>query len=181
LSDKRVFSEAGETPHRRERLQISPSLGAENSLSYWWKAVSPLRVMWNFVWIYAARYSPSLALKRWMLRRTGINVGCHASVGLAVVFDIFFPEEIRIGENSIIGYNSVVLAHEFTVGEWRRGPVDIGKNVSIGANVTILPGVVIGDGATVSAMSLVNKDVPPGAFVGGIPIRRLDERGANGG
>ncbi|MCZ7570408.1 MAG: acyltransferase [Ardenticatenaceae bacterium] len=162
-------------------MQISPSLGAENSLSYWWKAVSPLRVMWNFVWIYAARYSPSLALKRWMLRRTGINVGCHASVGLAVVFDIFFPEEIRIGENSIIGYNSVVLAHEFTVGEWRRGPVDIGKNVSIGANVTILPGVVIGDGATVSAMSLVNKDVPPGAFVGGIPIRRLDERGANGG
>lgn len=160
--------------HRRERLEIYPSLGPENSLSYWWKTVSPLRVMWNFLCIYAARYSPSLALKRWMLRRAGITVGRHVSVGLAVVFDIFFPEQIVIGDNSIIGYNSVVLAHEFMVNEWRRGPVVIGKNVSIGANVTILPGVVIGDGATVSAMSLVNRDVPPGAFVGGIPIRRLD-------
>jgi len=66
-----------------------------------------------------------------------------------------------------------VLAHEFMVDEWRKGPVVIGKNVSIGANCTILPGVVIGDGATVSAMSLVNRDVPPGAFVGGVPAREL--------
>ena len=40
-------------------------------------------------------------------------------------------------------------------------------------------GVVIGDGATVSAMSLVNRDVPPGAFVGGVPIR-LIRPGASG-
>nr|WP_290667423.1 acyltransferase [Ardenticatena sp.] len=159
--------------HRRERLFISPSLGRENSLSYWWKAVHPLRVVWNFGWIYAARYCPSLALKRWMLRRTGMHVGKSVSVGLAVVFDIFFPDLITIGDNSIIGYNSVVLAHEFMVDEWRKGPVVIGKNVSIGANCTILPGVVIGDGATVSAMSLVNRDVPPGAFVGGVPAREL--------
>lgn len=175
LSEKRVSLEKEGASHRRARLRISPSLGPENSLSYWWKTVSPLRVMWNFIWIYSARYCPSLALKRWMLRRTGVKVGRHTSVGLSVVFDIFFPQEIAIGDNSIIGYNSVVLAHEFTVDEWRRGPVIIGRNVSIGANVTILPGVVIGDGATVSAMSLVNKDVPPGAFVGGVPIRRLDE------
>jgi acetyltransferase-like isoleucine patch superfamily enzyme len=166
--------ETKDTSHRRERLFISPSLGLENSLSYWWKAVSPLRVMWNFVWIYLARYCPSLALKRWLLRRAGANIGRHTSIGLAVVFDIFFPELISVGENTIIGYNSVVLAHEFMVAEWRKGPVVIGNNVSIGANVTILPGVVIGDGATISAMSLVNRDVPPGAFVGGVPIRRLD-------
>lgn len=154
-------------------MSISPSLGPENALSYWWKTVHPLRVVWNFVCIYGARYSPSLALKRWLLRRTGMRVGHAASVGLAVVFDVFFPEEIEIGDNSIIGYNSVVLAHEFMVDEWRKGPVRIGRNVSIGANVTILPGVVIGDGATVSAMSLVNKDVPPGEFWGGIPVRKL--------
>ena len=49
----------------------------------------------------------------------------------------------------------------------------VGRDVLIGANCTILPGVVIGDGATVSAMSLVNKDVPPGAMVGGVPIRLI--------
>lgn len=161
--------------HRRERLFVSPSLGPENALSYWWKAVNPLRVTWNFAWIYGARYSPSLALKRWMLRRTGMTVGRHASVGLAVVFDVFFPDLITIGANSIIGYNSVVLAHEFMVDEWRKGPVAIGANVSIGANCTLLPGVVIGDGATVSAMSLVNRDVPAGAFYGGVPARNLED------
>ena len=159
--------------HRRERLYISPSLGSENSLSYWWKTVHPLRVVWNFIWIYLAKYCPSLAVKRMLLRRTGMKVGGTVSVGLAVVFDLFYPEEIDIGDNSIIGYNSVVLAHEFMVDEWRKGPVCIGKNVSIGANVTILPGVVIGDGATVSAMSLVNKDIPPGEFWGGVPVRNL--------
>lgn len=158
---------------RQERLQISPSLGPENALSYWWKTVHPLRVIWNFFFIYLAKYSPSLALKRQLLRRTGMRVGRAVSVGLAVVFDVFYPEEIEIGDNSIIGYNSVVLAHEFMVEEWRKGPVRIGRNVSIGANVTILPGVVIGDGATISAMSLVNKDIPAGEFWGGIPVRPL--------
>jgi acetyltransferase-like isoleucine patch superfamily enzyme len=57
--------------------------------------------------------------------------------------------------------------------EWRRGPVVIERDVTIGANTTILPGVVIGAGATVSAMSLVNCDVPPGALVGGVPIRLI--------
>jgi acetyltransferase-like isoleucine patch superfamily enzyme len=159
--------------HRRERLRISESPGPENTLSYWWLAVHPLRVIWNFIWIYLAKYCPSLALKRRLLRLAGIRVGRAVSVGLAVVFDIFFPEEIEVGDNSIIGYNSVVLAHEFMVRSWRRGPVRIGRDVSIGANVTILPGVVIGDGATVSAMSLVNQDIPPGEFWGGIPARRL--------
>ncbi|MGH2543267.1 MAG: acyltransferase [Ardenticatenaceae bacterium] len=163
----------GRIQNRQERLHVSPSLGPENALSYWWKTVHPLRVMWNFLWIYLAKYSPSLALKRALLRRTGLRIGDAASVGLAVVFDVFYPEEIEIGENSIIGYNSVILAHEFMVGEWRKGPVRIGRDVSIGANVTILPGVVIGDGATVSAMSLVNKDVPPGEFWGGVPVRKL--------
>ncbi len=162
-----------EPVHRRERLMVSPSLGPQNALAYWWKTVHPLRVVWNFAFVYLAKYSPSLALKRALLRRTGMRVGHAASVGLAVVFDVFFPELIEIGENSIIGYNSVVLAHEFTVAEWRKGPVRIGRDVSIGANVTILPGVVIGDGATVSAMSLVNHDVPAGEFWGGIPVRKL--------
>ena len=41
----------------------------------------------------------------------------------------------------------------------------------IGANSTILPGVKIGDGAIVSAATLVHKDVPAGAMAGGNPMR----------
>lgn len=155
------------------RVTRHPNRGPYNSLQSWPRMVHPLRVVWNFLCIYAAKYSPSLTLKNFLYRLTGMKVGKHVSVGLAVVFDVFFPHLITIEDNAVIGYNSVVLCHEFLVDEWRTGPVVIGRDVMIGANTTVLPGVVIGAGATVSAMSLVNKDVPPGAVVGGVPIRLL--------
>lgn len=82
-----------------------------------------------------------------------------------------FPEKITVGDNSIIGYNTTLLAHEYLIREYRLGEIIIGNEVMIGANTTILPGVTIGDGAIVSAGTLVHKDVPEGAFVGGNPMR----------
>ncbi len=88
-----------------------------------------------------------------------------------VMPDIMFPEKITVGDNSIIGYNTTLLAHEYLIREYRLGEIVIGNEVMIGANTTILPGVRIGDGAIVSAGTLVHKDVPGGAFVGGNPMR----------
>jgi virginiamycin A acetyltransferase len=51
------------------------------------------------------------------------------------------------------------------------GSIIIGNDVWIGANVTILGGVTIGDGAIIGANSLVNKNVPSFAVVGGIPAK----------
>ena len=156
---------------RAERLTIHPVKGEYNSLQYWTKMAHPLKVIRNFILIFLCRYLPSENLKNVLFRWTGMKVGERVSAGLMSMFDVFFPELITIGANSIIGYNSVILGHEFLLREWRTGPVVIGRDVVIGANVTILPGVVIGDGATVSAMSLVNKDVPANSVVGGVPIR----------
>lgn len=82
-----------------------------------------------------------------------------------------FPEKITVGENSIVGYNTTFLAHEYLIREYRLGEIIIGNEVMIGANTTILPGVKIGDGAIISAGTLVHRDVPSGAFVGGNPMR----------
>ncbi|MBK6429691.1 MAG: acyltransferase [Anaerolineae bacterium] len=160
---------------RHDRLQIRPSPDERNTLQHLYSTVPFWRVVRNWLVIYTARYLPWLHVKRRLYQAVGVTIGEDVSVGLAAVFDVFFPEEITIGANSIIGYNTVILAHEYLQREWRKGPVVIGRNVVIGANCTILPGIIIGDGAVVSAMSLVNRDVSPGATVGGVPVRVLAE------
>lgn len=144
-----------------------------NSLWQWCSIKNPLITIVNFVVIYAARYVPSLHLKNLLYRAIGMKIGKDVAVGLGAIFDIFFPELIEIGDNTIIGYGTTVLAHEFLIDEWRKGKVKIGANVLIGANCTILPGVQIGNNAIISACSLVNRDVAPGEFVGGVPIKRI--------
>ncbi len=119
-----------------------------------------------------ARISPSLSLKLWLYRMMGIRVGSNVSIALEVTMDVFFPQLIEIGDNTIIGYNTTILCHEFLIKEYVTGPVVIGRDVMVGANTTILPGVTIANGSVVSAHSLVNSDVE--GFVGGVPARPLN-------
>lgn len=149
-------------------------VSGKNSMRHCWQVMNPLRVMWNFVVIQIGRYTPFLEIKRHLYNKAlGMHIEPKASVGLMVMVDVFHPDLITIGEDTIIGYNCTVLTHEYLQREYHIGPVHIGKNVLIGANTTILAGVTIGDGATVAACSLVNKDVPPNTIVGGIPIKVL--------
>lgn len=55
-------------------------------------------------------------------------------------------------------------------------PVVIGNDVWMGANVVILPGVKIGDGAILAAGAVVTNDVEPYAIVGGVPARLIKYR-----
>ncbi len=50
-------------------------------------------------------------------------------------------------------------------------PVRIGNSVWLGAKVTVLKGVSIGDGAIVGANAVVSSDLPPGAVAVGVPAR----------
>lgn len=143
-----------------------------NSLWHVYKTVPFLKVVKNFIVIQVARYTPFLGMKTWLYRTfLRMKVGEQTSFALMVMLDVMFPEKISVGRNSVIGYNTTILAHEYLIKEYRLGPVEIGSEVMIGANCTLLPGIQIGDGAIVSAGTLVHKDVPPGAFVGGNPMR----------
>ena len=149
-----------------------------NSLWNMYKTVSFWKVVKNFIVIQIARYTPFLPLKNWLYRTfLKMQVGEGTAIALMVMIDVMFPERISIGKNSIIGYNTTILAHEYLIDEYRLGDVVIGNDVMIGANTTILPGVTIGDRAVVSAGTLVNRDVPAGAFVGGNPMQliRIDK------
>ncbi|MFH0948904.1 MAG: acyltransferase [Candidatus Aenigmatarchaeota archaeon] len=146
-----------------------------NSLLMWNNIRNPLRVTLNIFITEIAKYMP-LGLKRSMYRAIGIKIGKDVAIGYKAQFDILFPELIEIGENTIIGYGATLLAHEFLTDEWRTGKIKIGKNVMIGANTTVLSGVSIGDNTVVSAMSLVNRDIPANVFAGGIPVRILKRK-----
>lgn len=56
------------------------------------------------------------------------------------------------------------------------GPVTIEDFVWIGADVSIVPGVTIGEGAVVAMSAVVTRDVPPGAVVAGNPARVIGQR-----
>lgn len=143
-----------------------------NSLWNIYQTVSFFKVVKNFIIIQIARYTPFLKLKNWLYRTfLRMTIGQQTAFALMVMPDIMFPELIKVGDNSIVGYNTTILAHEYLIKEYRIGEVHIGNNVLIGANTTILPGVTIGDDAIISAASLVHKDVPAGAFVGGNPMK----------
>lgn len=57
-----------------------------------------------------------------------------------------------------------------------KGDTEIGNDVWIGQNVTIMPGIKIGDGAIIAANATVTKGVEPYAIVGGNPARLIKKR-----
>lgn len=82
---------------------------------------------------------------------------------------------IEIGDDVIMGNKSQIIAHDFSMmhhtGFVRFGRVKIGNRVFIGANTTILMNVHIGNDVIIGADSLVNRDIPDGCVVAGVPAR----------
>jgi acetyltransferase-like isoleucine patch superfamily enzyme len=119
-----------------------------------------------------------------------IATGCFISINEGAILSlgsggINFGAKIAVFERITIG-NNVYISENVTMrdsdnhGFWDSikpicGPITICDNAWIGVNVTILKGVTIGEGAVVAANSLVNKNVPPYALVGGVPARIIRE------
>ncbi|EMY36192.1 isoleucine patch superfamily acetyltransferase [Arthrobacter crystallopoietes BAB-32] len=99
-------------------------------------------------------------------KRIFINSGCKFQDQGGVV----------IGDDCLIGHNTVLATLNHDLDPSRRAdmhpaPITISRNVWIGSNATVLPGVTIGDNAVVAAASVVTKDVPDNAIVVGAPAR----------
>ncbi|MBC1376530.1 acyltransferase [Listeria sp. FSL L7-0091] len=142
-----------------------------NTLFQVYKTISFWKVVKNTVVVEFGRFFPWMSGKRNIYRTClGMKIGKKTAIAYKVMPDLFFPEKITIGENSIIGYHTTILTHEYLLSEYRVGEVVIGKDVMVGANVTILPGIEIGDGAIIAAGAVVSKDIPPESFAYGNPL-----------
>jgi serine acetyltransferase len=98
-------------------------------------------------------------------RARGVSIGRNVWISSNVVLETEFPQLIKIDDSAFIGIGVIVIAH---FKESRRG-VRIGKQAFIGPGVIILPDVEIGDGAVVTAGSVVTSSVPAMTVVQGNP------------
>ena len=115
-----------------------------------------------------------------------VSIGTHSIVehhvniadGVRIHSQAFIPEYSVLEQNCWIGPNVV-----FTNARYPRSPEvkttlkgpHIGQNAKIGANSTLLPGIVVGEKALVGAGAVVVKDVPAGKVVAGNPARIMKD------
>src|SRR4029079_17879583 len=83
---------------------------------------------------------------------------------------------ITIGDGTLIGHGSTLTTLNHHEDPDRRSdmvpaPIRIGRKVWLGAAVTVVPGVTIGDGAIVGAVAVVTQDVPANAIGAGVPAK----------
>lgn len=86
--------------------------------------------------------------------------------------------EVFIGDNVMIGPNTLITTVGHPLSPMKRRnhagiakPVRIGNDVWIGGNVTVLPGITIGNNVIVGVGAVVTKDVPDNCVVGGVPAK----------
>jgi acetyltransferase-like isoleucine patch superfamily enzyme len=97
----------------------------------------------------------------------GNNVRIHTGVYVAQFTTI--EDDVFMAPGVMIANDRHPICKECMVGP------TIKRGARIGINSTLLPGVVIGEGALVGAASVVTKDVPPGVVVAGNPARVMGE------
>ena len=95
--------------------------------------------------------------------------------------------DITIGSHTFIGpYCGIyTAAHPMrykyrNIGLEKAIPVSIGENCWLGANVSVMPGVKIGNGCVIAAGAVVTKDIPDNAVAAGVPakiVRYIDQEG----
>lgn len=102
----------------------------------------------------------------------------YANFGLTCVDDT----HIYVGSNTMFGPNVVLATAGHPImpqlrvhGIQYNMPIHIGKNCWLGAGVTVMPGITIGDNSVIGAGSIVTKDIPANVIAVGNPCRVLRE------
>ena len=108
----------------------------------------------------------------------GKNISVWRSVFVNHPCEFMDRGEITIGDGVLIGpkVNLLTINHPLDPARRRStysAPIVIKKRAWLGASVSVMPGVTIGENAVVAANAVVMGDVPDNAVVGGIPARAI--------
>lgn len=126
---------------------------------------SSVRGLINRVLQHLARSMPGATTLRVALHRArGVKIGKGVWIGFDAILDTSRPYLITLEDGVVIGIRTTIIAHFKEL----RG-VKIEQDAFIGPGAIILPNVVVGRGAVVTAGSVVTKSVPPMTVVQGNP------------
>lgn len=111
-------------------------------------------------------------------------IGDHVFVGAGCEFN--FRRGITIGSHCLIASGCYFIDHDHqssrrdvpmgTQSDGPEAPITLENDVWIGANVVLLKGVTIGQGAIVAAGAVVRDSIPPYEIWGGVPAKKIGER-----
>ncbi|MBN1163195.1 MAG: acyltransferase [Candidatus Krumholzibacteriota bacterium] len=121
--------------------------------------------IWQRTLHVIARSAPGAeTLRVWLHRARGVRIKGKVFIGANVYIDDEYPECVTLNDNTVIGISCIIITH------FRgKGTVEIGPDAFVGPGSIILPNVHIGEGAVVTAGSVVTRDVPAYTLVGGNP------------
>jgi acetyltransferase-like isoleucine patch superfamily enzyme len=118
-----------------------------------------------------ALYGPGAETTRVRLHRMrGVKIGEGCFIGTDVIIETAFPHLVEIGNRVDLGMRTTIVAHQQgEIADEDKPSVRIGDDVFIGPGSILLPHVSVGEGAVVTAGSVVTTSVPPLTMVRGNP------------
>lgn len=137
-------------------------------------------------WILGDRCGVWVNIEKNVSFGDGLTIGNGSGIGANSII----PSHVTIGNNVMMGQDVLMFTQNHRTdrldivmggqGMTPHKPISIGNDVWIGARVTILPGVHVGNGCVVGAGAVVTKDIPDFEIWGGNPAHflksRLDEK-----
>jgi acetyltransferase-like isoleucine patch superfamily enzyme len=140
--------------------------GMDSPIFGYWKV---LTIVHRFGQAALLPLTPVFA-RPWVARLFGARIGSNVAIGGA----IDDPYLVSIGNDVVLGNNSLVAASAIAKGNIMLAPVSIGNRVTVGVNSVVLPGSELGDDALVVGGSIVlpGTKIPPGETWRGNPARK---------
>jgi len=108
-----------------------------------------------------------------------IGLGCQIGKNCGIQSYAFIPHGVTLGNNVFVGPAATFTNDKNPKAQnpdWIESKTMVEDYASIGANATILPGIVIGKAALVGAGAVITKDVAAGSIVVGNPAKKIGER-----
>ncbi|MBQ8487549.1 MAG: acyltransferase [Prevotella sp.] len=141
------------------------------------------RLIFNYAYkAYILEFLYKKHLRPAIWRALGCKVGKNVHIGHQVRLDFGNAERITVEDDVVIANGVTLLCHRRDMKNYHIGmkatelpvkydDIRLSKGCYIGINVTIMPGVHIGEGAVVGSCALVTKDVPAWTIATGVPAR----------